>query len=45
MARRYANMALAYAVIAMVFGVFYREFTKFSHFTGVTRLSALTCSH
>lgn len=41
MVRRYANMALVYAVIAMVFGVFYREYTKFSHFTGLTNLSVI----
>lgn len=34
MVKRYANMAVVYAVIAMIFGVFYREFTKFNHFTG-----------
>lgn len=39
MEKRYANMALVYASIAMIFGVFYREFTKFSHFTGKTNLS------
>ncbi|MCI8417127.1 MAG: DUF2871 domain-containing protein [Lachnospiraceae bacterium] len=41
MEKHYANMALVYAVAAMVFGVFYREFTKFSHFTGVTNLSVM----
>lgn len=41
MAKRYANLALSYAIIAMVFGVFYREFTKFSHFVGKTNLSFL----
>lgn len=41
MARRYANLAVLYAVIAMCFGVFYREFTKFNHFTGQTNLSRL----
>ena len=41
MAKRYANLALSYAIIAMVFGVFYREFTKFSHFVGQTNLSFL----
>lgn len=41
MIKRYANLAFAYAVIAMVFGVFYREFTKFSHFTGQTNLAFL----
>lgn len=32
---------MVYAVIAMIFGVFYREFTKFNHFTGQTSLSFL----
>ena len=32
------NIALAYAIAAMVGGVFYREFTKYSGFTGVTAL-------
>ena len=41
MERRYANLALIYAVTAMVFGVFYREFTKFSEFTGQTNLSVM----
>lgn len=41
MAKRYADMALVYAVVAMIFGVFYREFTKFSHFTGATNLSVM----
>lgn len=41
MTKRYANMALIYAVIAIIFGVFYREFTKFSHFTGTTNLSVM----
>lgn len=39
MAKRYANMALIYGIAAMVFGVFYREYTKFSGFTGRTNLS------
>lgn len=34
-------MALAYAVAAMIFGVFYREFTKFSGFSGQTALSVI----
>lgn len=33
------NCALIYAIAAMVGGVFYREFTKFSGFSGVTALS------
>lgn len=41
MVKRYANLALFYAIAAMVFGVFYREFTKFSHFSGQTSLSFL----
>ena len=41
MAKKYADLALVYAMVAMVFGVFYREFTKFSHFTGQTNLSFL----
>lgn len=41
MTKRYANLALAYAVTAMIFGVFYREFTKFSRFSGRTNLSVM----
>lgn len=41
MVKRYVNMALVYAIIAMIFGVFYREFTKFSHFIGQTNLSVM----
>lgn len=41
MTKRCANLALVYAVVAMGFGVFYREFTKFSDFTGQTNLSFL----
>ena len=36
--KKYLNVALAYAIAAMVGGVFYREFTKYSGFTGVTAL-------
>ena len=39
--RRYINSALLYAVLAMVGGVFYREFTKFSGFTAKTTLSVV----
>lgn len=39
--KRYANTAVGYAVIAMLFGVFYREFTKFNGFEGQTVLSAI----
>ncbi len=41
MIKRCANLSLTYGVIAMAFGVFYREFTKFSSFTGRTSLSFL----
>lgn len=41
MIKRYANLALVYAIIAMVLGVFYREFTKFNGFTGQTNLSVM----
>lgn len=36
--KRYSNAALLYAILAMVGGVFYREFTKFNGFTGRTSL-------
>lgn len=39
--KRYINTALLYAVLAMVGGVFYREFTKFSGFTGRTVLGVV----
>ena len=32
--KKYLNIAFAYAIAAMVGGVFYREFTKYSGFTG-----------
>ena len=41
MAKRYLNTAFTYAIVAMVLGVFYREFTKFTGFTGLTRLSVM----
>lgn len=41
MTKRYANLALIYAAAAMAFGVFYREFAKFSGFSGETRLSVM----
>lgn len=41
MTKRYANFALIYAAAAMVFGAFYREFTKLNGFTGDTRLSVM----
>lgn len=39
--KRYMNMALLYAVLAMAGGVFYREFTKFNGFTGKTSLGVV----
>lgn len=39
--KKYANSALFYAIAAMVFGVFYREFTKFMGFTGESALSVM----
>lgn len=36
--KRYMNLSRVYAVLAMVGGVFYREFTKFNGFTGKTTL-------
>ena len=39
--KRYMNVALLYAVLAMIGGVFYREFTKFNGFTGKTTLAVV----
>jgi hypothetical protein len=39
--KRYMNMALLYAILAMVGGVFYREFTKFNGFTARTTLGVV----
>lgn len=41
MIKRFAKIALIYAIIAMVLGVFYREFTKGMDFNGKTNLSIL----
>lgn len=41
MIKRFASLSLVYAITAMVFGVFYREFTKFNGFEGDTRLSVI----
>ncbi len=41
MTKRFADLAIIYAIAAMVFGVFYREFTKFSQFDGQTNLSVM----
>ncbi len=39
--KRYMNTALLYAALAMVGGVFYREFTKFNGFAGKTTLGVV----
>ena len=39
--KRYVNTALIYAILAMVGGVFYREFTKFNGFTEKTTLGVV----
>lgn len=39
--KRYMNLALLYAVLAMAGGVFYREFTKFKGFTARTALGVV----
>lgn len=39
--KRYMDVALVYAVLAMVGGVFYREFTKFNGFTAKTTLGVV----
>ncbi len=39
--KRYMNLSLVYAVLTMVGGVFYREFTKFNGFTGKTTLGVV----
>lgn len=36
--KKYLNFSLGYAIMAMVGGVFYREFTKWSGFAGATTL-------
>lgn len=39
--KRYMNASLLYAILAMVGGVFYREFTKFNSFTAKTSLGVV----
>lgn len=39
--KRYMNLTLLYAILAMVGGVFYREFTKFNGFTAKTTLGVV----
>ncbi|MCI5773486.1 MAG: DUF2871 domain-containing protein [Erysipelotrichaceae bacterium] len=37
--KKFINIAFIYAILAMISGVFYREFTKFMGFSGVTSLA------
>lgn len=39
--KRYMNASMLYAILAMVGGVFYREFTKFNSFTTKTSLGVV----
>lgn len=39
--KRYINYSIVYAVLALVGGVFYREFTKMNNYTGWTTLSVV----
>lgn len=36
--KKYFNLAIKYAIAALIWGVFYREFTKWNGFTGVSVL-------
>ena len=37
--KRYIHTAIFYALMAMAGGVFYREFTKYNHYSGRTTLA------
>ncbi|MDO4452686.1 MAG: DUF2871 domain-containing protein [Lachnospiraceae bacterium] len=39
--KKYINCAFLYAILAMIGGIFYREFTKLMEFTGKTTLSVV----
>ena len=39
--KRYINYSIVYAVLAMIGGVFYREFTKMNEYTAWTTLSVV----
>lgn len=41
MMKRYINYSIVYTVLAMIGGVFCREFTKMNDFTGLTTLSVV----
>lgn len=39
MTKKYANLSFIYAIIALVAGAFYREFTKYIGYTAKTRMA------
>lgn len=39
--KKLVNLSFFYAILAMIAGVFYREFTKFNGFTGITTLGVI----
>ncbi len=39
--KKYINLAFIYTILALVVGVFYREFTKFYNYDGATSLSVI----
>ena len=39
--KKYLKISFIYAICALIGGVFYREFTKFNNFTGVTALGKI----
>lgn len=39
--KRYINLAFIYSILALISGVFYREFTKFNNFNEKTVLSVI----
>ena len=45
MMKKYFNAAIVYASLALAGGVFYREFTKYTAFTGKTNLAFLHTHH
>lgn len=39
--KKLARVSMSYMILGLVFGVYYREFTKLNDFTGTTQLSVL----
>lgn len=39
--KKMVNWAMTYGVLALIFGVFYREVTKYTNYTGETTLSVI----